>query len=450
MADERLWRCEICGYMHQGAAPPGRCPVCFAGPEAFTAASQELPAPAPAGPPGRIVIVGGGAAGLAAAEAARGHDPAAELVVLAGEGTPPYWRLELTRYLAGEIRAERLPLRPPAWYTDQRIELRFLEAVGLDRAGRRVLLRDGTALAYDRLILATGAHPYVPPIPGLHDPRVLCLRSRADAEALLRAARPGARILCLGGGLLGLESAAALARRGGRVQVLERAPTLLPRQLAREGARLLVEHLAALGVQSRTGVELREVAGHARGLALRLGDGALLEADVLLVAVGITPETFLAREAGLEVDRGIRVGDSMATSDPAIFACGDAAEHRGVLYGLWEAAQAMGTVAGARAAGAEASFAARPLPALLKVVGLDLFSCGCFDPPGPGVRDAAPPGSWQRLVWRQGRLAGANLVGDARAAGILAEAVAGAWDPGRLAAAAPPGLEPNVFPDPPW
>jgi nitrite reductase (NADH) large subunit len=419
----RQWRCTVCGYIHEGDEPPDECPVCGAGREDFEEITDE--AAGDAGPPRRIVIVGAGIAGLTAAEAARRQAPGAAITLLTAEPGLPYYRLTLTRYLAQEIDAAALEIHPAAWYAERRVTVRPGTVAAIARERHEVGLEDGTVVPYDALVVATGATPFVPPIPGAALEGVLTLRSRADAERILARVTPAVPVVCLGGGLLGLETAGALSRRGARVVVLETAPSLLPRQLARPAGELLAEHLAARGIETRRGVQVTAIVATPDGLAVTLADGARLAARFVVIAAGVRPDLRLARAAGLTVKAGLVVDGRMATSDPAVFAAGDVAEHGGIVPGIWPVAYAQGLVAGANAAGGQSEFAAIPLSNRLKVVDVDVFSVGEVEPREPGgeITEHRAGGAYYRLVSRAGILTGANLFGDARLARPIERAV---------------------------
>jgi len=363
----------------------------------------------------RIVIVGGGIAGLTGAEYARRTSNTAQitLIVHPDEGLP-YYRLNLTRLVAGEMVEANLPLKDPEFYTAQRIEVRAATAASVDNEAKQLHLADGNVLAYDRLVLATGAVPFVPPWPGSNLPGVCALRTRADAQALIAKLPAGRRCICIGGGLLGLEAAFGLARRGVYVTVLEAAPTLLARQLVAPAGKLLEQHLGGLGLQCRCGVAVQHIDGPTTATGVTLATGETLKADVVLVAAGIRPDLRLAKTAELHCNKGLVVDDRGVTSDTDILAAGDCTEHRGNLYGLWSAAYAQGLVAGCNAAGGNESLQTLTPSSRLKVVDLSVLSIGEFaaTPSPQDVVERALGPSYIRLVRRDGRLVGANLVGD--------------------------------------
>jgi len=422
------WRCVICGYVHAGVAPPAECPVCGATADEFE--PHETPAQtihaASLSRPLRLVIVGAGIAGLSAAEAARDTSPDAEIVLIGDETAPPYYRLNLSRYLADEIEPAVLPMRPPAWYAEKRIRIvsgRKVRAIDLE--AQAVALDDGDREPYDRLVLACGAHPFIPPIPGATLEGATAFRTIEDAERLLRHATPGAPIACVGGGILGLETAGGLAKRGADVTVLEGFDWLLPRQLDPDSAAMLERHAAGLGIKVRFRAKPAAIDGDRRVRCVRLEDGAEIPAALAVIATGVRANTHLARSAKIAVNQGIVVDDGMAASAPGIYAAGDVAEHQGTLYGLWEPARLQGVVAGINAAGGQATFASVPRANTLKVLGLGLFSVGVAMPED-GSYDVVcgrGEGTSARYVFREGRLAGAVLVGDTTLAAKAAAAV---------------------------
>ena len=415
------WRCTVCEYVHDGSEPPAECPVCGAAASLFEALPSSKPAQVTSRERLRLVMLGAGVAGLTAAEEARRRAPEAEIVLVSKEAELPYFRLNLTRLLAGEIGEPELWIQPQAWFTEQRIELVHDAAAAIDRAAHSVGLTSGRALPYDRLVVATGAHPFVPPMVGATRAGVTSLRTRADVQGLLGRSSTGQRAVCLGGGILGLEAAGALRRRGLHVTVLEGFDWLLPRQLAEPAGRLLQRQVEALGITVRCGVRTEELAGDEEVRAVRLAGGEEIPTELVVLATGVRPNSYLGRLCELQVKRGIVVDDRMASSDAQIFAAGDVAEHRGVVYGLWPHAFAQGLVAGANAAGAALEFHGMPPSNRLKVLGIELFSIGQFMPLDASylVYEQLREQSYIRLVAHDGQLVGANLFGDTTLAGAL-------------------------------
>ena len=362
-----------------------------------------------------VLVVGAGIAGLSAVKAARAANASARITLLGSEAHLPYYRVNLTRYLAGEVGSDKLPIHPESWYAEKRISLELgAEHRAIDPEGHQVELVDGSHLGYDKLILATGAHPFVPPIPGVVRSCVSTLRSIDDADCILAEARPGLRSVVIGGGVLGLEVAGALASQGCKVDVVEGFAYLLPRQLNPRAAALLTEKLVDLGIRVHTGAQVKQVLGDERVRAVLLDSGDQLEADLVVVAAGVRPNSYLARRAGLKVKHGVIVDDRMTSSHPDIYAAGDLAEHAGVLYGLWGPALFQGRIAGMNAAGESAEIGDIARSSMLKVLGVDMFSIGTIDGSEGAylVFEHEIDGKYTHLVFLDKKLQGAVLLGN--------------------------------------
>jgi len=411
------WRCLNCEYVQGGDGPPKICPVCGAPAERFEPHVAANAVRSGRGEAFQVVIVGGGIAGVAAAQAVRETSAAARIRLLSREKKPPYYRLNLTRYLAGEVEPADLPLRPQEWYGEKAIEMELgVTVTRIEPASRRVVVGKAATLAYDRLILAVGSHPFLPPLPGMALDNVTSLRFREDADFILDRIGRGGPCVIVGGGILGLETAGALARRGADVTLLEGYPWLLPRQL-NEHAGLLLERLVkSLGIDLEKSVEVREVLGRSRVGALRLGSNRELPADLVVFATGVRPNTHTARTAGLEVNRGVVVSNLMATSHPDIWAAGDVTEHRGVVYGTWGPAQFQGAIAGRNAAGERTEFSGVPRSNMLKVLGIDLFSMGRFAREDASDRmvEGLKEQNYFHFLFQDNHLVGFILLGDTR------------------------------------
>ena len=370
--------------------------------------------------PRRLIVVGNGMAATRLLEEVSRLAPGRfAITVFGAEPGGCYNRILLSPVLAGEKQATDIVTHDPGWYAARGITLHASEAViEIDRAARQVRGSKGHVCGYDHLILATGSDPVRLPLPGADFAGVTGFRDLADVAAMTRTARTGGAAVVVGGGLLGLEAAWGLHRRGMAVTVLHLLPGLMERQLDAEAARLLARDLNARGIAVRTGAATRALLGEGGAVSgVALEDGTVLAARLVVMAVGIRPRVALARAAELEIGRGIHVDDGLATSDPAILAIGECVEHRGQVFGLVAPAYDMAGVAAARLAGdARAWFRPEPIGIRLKVTGIDMFSAGDFLG-GPGTeclafRDRAR-GVYRRLMVRENRLVGALLYGDA-------------------------------------
>ncbi|WP_299311129.1 FAD-dependent oxidoreductase [uncultured Halomonas sp.] len=380
-----------------------------------------------------LVIVGNGMAGHRLVEALAGKPGRpARITVIGDEPEPAYNRILLSPLLAGEMAREALTLHDSDWYAEQGIELVLGERVtDIDRAARRLTTDAGRTLEYDRLVLATGSQPARPPVPGLELPGVEVFRDLRDAEALIhftqsQAAKQGGSAVVIGGGLLGLEAAEGLRKRGQgqgglRVSLLQRDARLMNRQLDLTAARLLENTLRGRGLDIRTDARLERLEAGADGRvgAVRLDDGTRLPADCVVVAIGILPKVGLARTAGLTVERGIVVDAWLTTSDPAIHALGECCEFEGQTFGLVEPIWRQVEVLAAHLAGETvAGYVDTPCATKLKVSGVALYAFGPTEPEaGHEVLTYHDPqqGDYRRLLLKEGRLEGAVLYGDTAA-----------------------------------
>ncbi|MGY2047542.1 NAD(P)/FAD-dependent oxidoreductase [Methylobacterium sp. JK268] len=365
----------------------------------------------------RLVVVGNGMASLRFLERLTARDRAPFAVTVVGaEPVAAYNRVLLSSLLGGEVDEAACTFRGLDWYADHGITLvTGAPATAIDRAARTVRVGEGLVLDYDRLVLAVGSVPIRLPKPGMDRPGVITFRDLADVAAIRRAATAGARAVVIGGGLLGLEAAVGLARLGVDTTLLHVMDRLMERQLDHAAADLVRRAMEARGVRVLLQADTAAVEGDGRVEAVRLADGRLLPADLVVMSVGVRPATALAAAAGLAVGRGIQVDDHMTTSDPAVFALGECAEHRGVTYGLVEPAYEQAEVLARHLAGEAAAYAGTSLATSLKVSGLPVFSAGLVDvPAGAEAVTWSDPaaGLYRKLVIADNRLVGAVFVGD--------------------------------------
>jgi nitrite reductase (NADH) large subunit len=366
----------------------------------------------------RLVVVGNGMAGMRAVEELLSRAPDRfDITVIGAEPHANYNRILLSSVLAGDKTLDEIVINGPDWYDQHGIRLiAGKRATAIDAAARRVMLDDGTAVPYDKLLLATGSKPLAPPIPGIELPNVRAFRDIADVEAMIGAAKSDRRAVVIGGGLLGLEAAWGLKRRGMSVTLVHLMPTLMERQLDAAAARLLHRDLDARGIAFFTNSQTEEILGADRAEAVLLADGRQIPADLVVLAIGIRPNIDLARKAGLDVNRGILVGDDMATTDPDIYAVGECVEHNGQVFGLigpiWDQAK----VCGARLAGdTDAAYVPPPVFTSLKITGVDVFSAGALaaadDADAEITLHDAKSGLYKKVILRDDRVVGCVLYG---------------------------------------
>ena len=410
----KTWRCSICGFIHYGDSAPGDCPICNAKSEDFK--EIEVAVRPERRDPGeeRVVIIGAGIAGVSAAAAVREHAPKARIFLISKEVDIPYMRLNLTRLLAGEFAEKNLPLHSAGWYEEHRIEL--LRGVGVDQVSlteKTVGLDNGRSIQFDKLITATGSHPFIPRIPGTELEHVFTVRTAEDVRRILNVVKPGSRVVCIGGGILGLETAGALAKQQACVTVLEAFEYLMPLQLNPEGSRVLQQHLGTLKIEVVNDAIADCIVGDGHVTGVHLKRGQLLPADAVVITAGDRANSELVEEAGLIVKKGVLVDNFLRTSNPDIYAAGDVAEHDGVRYGSWSPAMYMGKIAGMNAAGVPTEFGGIPRSHMLKVLGKPMLSIGTITPPDGSYRmieDHADNG-YRMFMFRDGRFVGCLLIG---------------------------------------
>ncbi|MHA6346544.1 nitrite reductase large subunit NirB [Roseivivax sp. CAU 1761] len=363
-----------------------------------------------------LVIIGAGMASGRVIEHLRETAPDAyDITLFNAEPRGNYNRIMLSPVLSGEKSYAEIVTHDDDWYAANGVTCRFGEHVtAIDRT-RKVVVGQHGEVAYDKLLIATGSAPFIIPVPGHDLPGVLAYRDLDDTEAMIAAAARGGRAVVIGGGLLGLEAAAGLAGRGMEVTVLHLMGHLMERQLDPAAGYLLRRDLEKRGITVKTKASTKAILGEHRAEAVLLEDGETLGADLVVMAVGIRPETRLATDAGLEVARGIEVDGAMRTSDPDILAVGECVEFDGQLFGLVAPLYDQAKVVAATLAGEAAAFAPKELSTKLKVTGCDLFSAGDFAE-GEGREDIVfrdpARGVYKRLVLEGDRLVGAVMYGD--------------------------------------
>ncbi len=372
----------------------------------------------------KLVMVGNGMAGVRTLEELLKLAPDLyDITVFGAEPHANYNRILLSPVLAGEMTLADIMLNDVDWYRDNNIRLHLgRKVVNIDRIARKVVASDGTEAEYDRLLLATGSNPFILPVAGAQLEGVISYRDIADTNAMIEAAAKYKHAVVIGGGLLGLEAANGLKLRGMNVTVVHLMDWLMERQLDRTAADMLQQSLEAKGLQFLLKAQTSEIVGGEGGgkagrvKSVRFKDGSELAADLVVMAVGIRPNTELAESAGLYCKRGIVVNDTMQTYDPRIYAVGECVAHRGVAYGLVAPLFEMGKVCANHLAHLGIGrYEGSVLSTKLKVTGIDLFSAGDFIGGGETeeiVLHDAVGGVYKKLVIRDDRIVGGIMVGD--------------------------------------
>ena len=366
----------------------------------------------------KLVLVGNGMAGVRTLEELLKLAPEKyDITVFGSEPYGNYNRIMLSPVLAGEKTVDDIMLNDVEWYADNGITLYTGKTIKeIDRAGRKVVADDGTTADYDRLLLATGSNPFMIPVPGKDKDGVIAFRDIHDVDTMLAASREYSKAVVIGGGLLGLEAANGLMKQGMDVTVVHLLDSLMERQLDKPASALLKASLEERGMKFRMEAATAEIIGNGRARGVRFKDGSEIEADLVVMGVGIIPNTELAKSAGLHCERGIVVNDVMQTFDPRIYAVGECVQHRGIAYGLVAPLFEQGKVAANQLAGlGYASYRGSVTSTKLKVTGIDLFSAGDFnESDGDEVMVLQDPasGTYKKLVINDNRIKGAVMYGD--------------------------------------
>jgi flavorubredoxin/NADPH-dependent 2,4-dienoyl-CoA reductase/sulfur reductase-like enzyme/rubredoxin len=374
-----FWKCTVCGEIFEGALPPITCPVCGVGSEAFVEYRPDI-VEYESTAAEQMVIVGSGAAAVSAAEAIRKRNRNAEIHLYTAENIYPYYRPVLTDMLSRPVETEEFFIHPENYYEEQNISIHLSSPVtSISEQNKEIRLENGEKVTYDKLLIATGAVPFVPPVKGRELLGVYTIRTNKDItflrEQLQR--RECKKILVVGGGLLGLETACALAKNDKEVVVVDTAPRILPRQTDGPASEFLAGLIRRSNISIITDTVVQEIYGHDNHLeGAILATGENISADLVVMSAGLRPTVDLAEDTSIETGRAMEVNEKMETASPDIYAAGDCAILGEGYYGIWEPALEQGRVAGANMAGDEQTFAAKKYPATLHAFGTSLFTLG--------------------------------------------------------------------------
>lgn len=364
------------------------------------------------------LIIGNGISGINTAELIRSKDKSSSILVITKEKYPYYSRPQLIEFLAGNVELKDLPFYSDDWYKELNIEVLYTEkAIKID-AQKKVLKTDKDEYKFEKLIIATGALPSKPNLENINLEGVFTLRNIDDALNILSYVKGREKVILLGCGLLGLETGRALANRGLKIIGLEFFPRLLPRQLDEEGARILQNIIEKkFSFEFYLGVKAKKVLGEKKFEGVELEDGRKIYGDALIISAGITPDIEVAKNSGIETNKGIIVNDFMETNFRDVYALGDCAEHNGRVYGIIPACIEQSEIVAKNILGERVEYKGTIPFNSLKVTGVDLTSIGEFELREDVevlIKKDEDLGFYRKLIFKENILIGAILLGDKR------------------------------------
>lgn len=419
-------KCLVCGEIFDSSLEI--CPVCGVGKENFVPVEVEENQYTN-NTKNFYVIVGNGAAGLNAAKAIRERDKTGSVIMISNEAYSTYNRPMLTKSIMAGLNGDQIAVQDASWYEENQIlQLLNREVTAIDRENKEITISDGSKLKYTKLIYAAGSECFIPPITGADKPEVIAIRRLSDTQKIMELLPDVKHVAVIGGGVLGLEAAWELRKARCEVTVLELAPLLMGRQLDEAAGEVLKKIGLSQGIGIQTGVQIESIEGEEHVTGVRLADGTVVSAELVIISAGVRANIALAKAAGIETDRAVVVNSKMETSAEDIYACGDCAQYEGINYAIWPQAVEQGKVAGANAVGDELEYTT--VPAALNFHGMKtaLFAAGDVGKTPNLVyktvefKDMGKK-QYQKLYFLNNRLCGVILIGDVSRMGELSEAL---------------------------
>lgn len=421
-----LVKCLVCGAIFDSSIDI--CPVCGVGPENFVEVEGEENEFSN-DTKNFYVILGNGAAGHYAAEAIRKRDRTGTITMISNEPYRTYNRPMLTKSIMAGLNEEQIAVEDTSWYEENRIyQILGHEVVKIDPEAKEVHLDDGSKYHYTKLIYALGSECFVPPIKGVDKDGVIAIRRLSDTKKVAEKLKETKHAVVIGGGVLGLEAAWELKKSKCEVTVLELAPVLMGRQLDKTAGEMLKKISEGQGIKIHTGVQIEAIESGEKVEGVRLADGTVIPAELVIISCGVRANTALAKEAGIETERAVIVNEKMETNIPDIYACGDCAQYEGINYAIWPQAVEEGKTAGAQAAGDDVTYST--VPAALSFHGMNtaLFAAG-DNGQNPDLiyktveyKDEGKK-QYQKYYFLNNRLCGVILIGDTSRMAEMTEAL---------------------------
>ncbi len=362
----------------------------------------------------KYLIIGAGVAGITASKKILNNkDDEDEITVITDESYPFYYRPKLIEYLSGNLSIEDIIIHDKNWFKEKGINFRENEEVKSIKTDEKILTTSKNQFHYDKLLIASGSHSFVPPIDGHKKKNIFTLRNIEDAKKIHEKAINSEKGVVIGGGLLGLESAYNLKKTGLETTVIEVFDNLLPKQLDEKGGKVLQKILEEKGLKFQVGADVNKFKGKEKVKNVKYNDTENLETDLVLISAGVRPNTELVKKTDIKVNNGIVVNNSMETSAKNVYAAGDIAEHEGNIYGLWTASKVEGRIAGLNMVNNEERFTGFVPSHSLKVAGVNVISVGEIEPEGDYEEEIyEDKRSYKKVVKKNGEPIGAIFVGD--------------------------------------
>ena len=371
------WKCVVCGEIVKSENAPQKCPACGVSSEYFEKIKEETHSTA-ANTKENIVIIGASAAGMSAAAEIRKLHKESDITILSKEDTKGYFRPMVSKLLSNnKVTKESMAIKKDKWFEENNIKLLLNKVVSsVDTNNKKVILQDGEVFDYTKLIIASGAEVFVPPIAGKDKKGVFTLRYIKDSNDIKAYSTGKKTAAVIGGGVLGLEAASELNNLGLKVSVIEKADRILPRQLDEEASVVLEEIVKNSGVIFKKNVGTKEIVGDDEAKGILLDNGEVVDAEVVIISTGVKANTEIVDGTGIEMKRAIVVDEKMQTSIKDVYACGDCAEFEGINYALWSEAVEQGKAAGINVCGGDYSYKTITPSTTLNSFNTSVFSIG--------------------------------------------------------------------------
>ncbi len=366
----------------------------------------------------RYLIIGNGIAGVEAAINIRKIDKEGNITIITKSENLFYFRPRLIDYLANKVIFKEIIAKQKNFYEEQRIKNVFnTKITGIRLEAKNAIDSSGVTFKYDKLLLATGAKPFLPPIDGIDKKGVFAFRQKKDADNIKLFCKDKKNVVIVGGGLLGLEVANSLTILGKKVTIIEYFNQLLPRQLDEQGAEVLKTILERKGLSFKLGNITEKIDGKDKVERVMLKSGEIVKTDAVIISAGVRPSLELVKDINVKINRGVKVNDYMETSIKDIYAAGDIAEHRKINYGLWIPSKEQGEIAGKNMAGeGKIKYKGSSFETRLKVTGITLFSAGEFNAKDGEIKTLQENNVYKKIIIKNKKLYGAIILGDDKAA----------------------------------